>query len=117
VKPLDLNVGIQNSYEAARSESVRLEKAHVVNMLAEEDAKKEQVARDQKVLAPEPSSFSDDVFSADRYEAPDYTDLENGQDKHKKKRREKKSKDEAETEEPTGSDDDHHHDGGFSTFA
>ena len=74
MKPLDLNVSIQNSYEAARSESVRLEKPHVVNQLANEDAQREQVARDQSVVAPEPKLAGEDMFAADEYEHSDYTE-------------------------------------------
>ncbi len=74
MKPLDLSVSIQNSYEAARSESVRLEKPHVVSQLANEDAQRDQVARDQAVVAPEPKLASEDMFAADEYEHSDYTE-------------------------------------------
>ena len=74
MKPLDLQVGIQNSYEAARSEAVRLEKPHVAGMLANEDAQRDQVLRDQSVNAPESRDFQDDLFSAEEYHNPDYAD-------------------------------------------
>jgi len=73
VKPLDLNVGIQNSYEAARVESVRMEKEHVLNRLAGEDSAREQRLRDAQVNQPEAKIMHDDLFSAEAYEAPDYT--------------------------------------------
>lgn len=53
MKPLDLNVSIQNSYEAARVESVRLEKEHVLNRLSGEDSMREQRLRDSQVNQPE----------------------------------------------------------------
>lgn len=74
MKPLDLNVSIQNSYEAARSESVRLDKPHVVSQLANEDAQRDQVARDQSVVSVEPKLTSEDMFAADEYEHSDYTE-------------------------------------------
>jgi|GEM_PF-5640160 len=74
MKPLDLSVSIQNSYEAARSESVRLDKPHVVGRLANEDAQREQVARDQSVVSVEPKLTSEDMFAADEYEHSDYTE-------------------------------------------
>ena len=73
MKPLDLNVGIQNSYEAARVESVRMEKEHVLNRLAGEDSAREQRLRDAQVNQPEAKIMHDDLFSAEAYEAPDYT--------------------------------------------
>lgn len=74
MKPLDLSVSIQNSYEAARSESVRLDKPHVVSQLSNEDAQREQVARDQSVVSVEPKLTSEDMFAADEYEHSDYTE-------------------------------------------
>lgn len=123
MKPLDLNVSIQNSYEAARSESVRLDKPHVVSQLSNEDAQREQVARDQSVISVEPKLTSEDMFAADEYEHSDYTE-QGGEGFKRRKSPEKKSKekpaveeDEAEVnaeaekkpEEETGK--------GFSTYA
>lgn len=74
MKPLDLQVGIQNSYEAARSEAVRLEKPHVVSMLANEDAQREQVVRDHSVTQPESKNLQEDLFSGQEYYPPDYSE-------------------------------------------
>ncbi|GAB4425268.1 MAG: hypothetical protein OHK0011_06380 [Turneriella sp.] len=74
MKPLDLNVSIQNSYEAARVESVRLEKEHVLNRLSGEDSMREQRLRDSQVNQPEAKIMHEDMFSAEAYEAPDYTE-------------------------------------------
>lgn len=123
MKPLDLNVSIQNSYEAARSESVRLEKPHVVSQLANEDAQREQVTRDQSVVAPEPKLASEDMFAADEYEHSDYT--ERGGQGFKRRKRQKdtpevKSETETkegitETESPTKPEEERGK--GFSTYA
>jgi hypothetical protein len=74
VKPLDLQVGIQNSYEAARSEAVRLEKPQVAGMLANEDAQRDQNVRDHSVTGPESKVFQDDLFSSEEYSPADYAD-------------------------------------------
>lgn len=100
MKPLDLNVSIQNSYEAARSESVRLEKPHVVNQLANEDAQRDQVARDQSVVAPEPKLAGEDMFAADEYEHSDYT--ERGGQGFKRRKRKDESGTEAAAEADAG---------------
>lgn len=88
MKPLDLSVSIQNSYEAARSESVRLDKPHVAGRLANEDAQREQVARDQSVVSVEPKLTSEDMFAADEYEHSDYT--EQGGEGYKRRKPPKK---------------------------
>jgi hypothetical protein len=72
VKPLDLNVSIQNSYEAARVESVRLEKEHIMNRLSGEESLWQQRLRDEQVTQPEAKIMHEDLFSAEAYEAPDY---------------------------------------------
>lgn len=88
MKPLDLSVSIQNSYEAARSESVRLDKPHVVSRLSTEDAQREQLARDQSVVSVEPKLTSEDMFAADEYEHSDYT--EQGGEGFKRRKEQKK---------------------------
>ena len=118
MKPLDLQVGIQNSYEAARSEAVRLERPHVAGMLSNEDAQRDQVVRDHTVTRPESKTFQDDLFTAEEYH-PDYADAgSSGRDKKKgsgKKQQPveeaQKKTDKAATPENTGGD------GKFSTYA
>lgn len=72
MKPLDLNVSIQNTYEAARVEAVRLEKEHVINRLSGEESLRQQRLRDEQVTQPEAKIMHEDMFSAEAYEAPDY---------------------------------------------
>jgi len=69
MKPLDLNVSIQNTYEAARSESVRLEKPLIQNKLALENARHDQIVRDESVAASEPK-----VMQEDEYDEPNFND-------------------------------------------
>ena len=123
MKPLDLNVSIQNTYEAARVEAVRLEKEHVLNRLSGEDSMREQRLRDSQVNQPETKIMHEDMFSAEAYEAPDYT--EQG-DQDKKKRGESHVPDESEVvaaEEKAEDQDgmnaagDKGHSSGFSTYA
>lgn len=76
MKPLDLNVSIQNSYEAARTETVRLEREHVLNRLAGEESMREQRVRDAQVNQPEAKIMHEDLFSPEAYEPPDYTQQE-----------------------------------------
>ncbi|MBV6493145.1 MAG: hypothetical protein LDLANPLL_01160 [Turneriella sp.] len=83
MKPLDLQIGIQNSYEAARVEAVRLDKPHIVGQLANEDAKREQVVRDESVVAPQAQLLEEDLFLERDYEPPEYSQTE-GQGKKKK---------------------------------
>lgn len=117
MKPLDLQVGIQNSYEAARSESVRLEKPHVAGMLANEDAERDQVHRDQSVNQPESKGLQDDLFTSEEYSPADYADAggtAGGKGGAEKKRQPvpevvKESEEKPETEKPD--------DGHFSTYA
>ncbi len=99
MKPLDLSVSIQNSYEAARSESVRLEKPHVVSQLANEDAQREQISRDQSVVAPEPKLAGEDMFAADEYEHSDYTERGGQNFKRRKPQNKQKESDEQPPEE------------------
>lgn len=115
MKPLDLQVGIQNSYEAARSESVRLEKPHVVNQLAAEDARREQVHRDESVLAPESGNLQEDLFMEQEYEAPDYADA-GGSSGKKRGKKSKPTPVQAEIKEENKPEEEKPH-SGFSTFA
>jgi preprotein translocase subunit SecD len=117
MKPLDLQVGIQNSYEAARSEAVRLERPQAQATRALDDAQREQQVRDQSVTAPEANHLQDDLFKEDEYTSPDYTAADEGGGK-KQKRREPKpdsavSPPPEEEEKPGESEAQ----GGFSTFA
>lgn len=119
MKPLDLNVSIQNSYEAARSESVRLEKPHVVSQLANEDAHREQISRDQSVIAVEPRLASEDLFAADEYEHSDYTE-KGGRGSRGKNRQEQEIEPEAEAKTAESAEDTQTPEEpgkGFSTFA
>jgi hypothetical protein len=117
MKPLDLQVGIQNSYEAARSEGVRLEKPHVAGMLANEDAQREQVVRDQSVTPPESKNLQEDLFSGEEYHAPDYADA--GSSSRGKGGAKKKHAADAEVkpEEEKKIEPEHSETGGFSTYA
>ena len=115
MKPLDLNVSIQNSYEAARVESVRLEKPHVVSQLGLEDAQREQLARDQSVVAPESRPYSEDLFAADEYEHSDYTE-KRGRGQQKKQKTKKKTV-EPEAEAETAEKKTEEQGDGFSTYA
>ena len=118
MKPLDLNVGIQNSYEAARSEAVRLDKPQVLNQLQNQDSAKEQLARDQRVSPPENAMLHQNLFSEDAYDPPEYNLSDSEKRKKQQQPGQKKSeaaaavetKDETvvKTEEETG---------GFSTYA
>ncbi len=117
MKPLDLQVGIQNSYEAARSEGVRLEKTHVAGMLANEDAQRDQTVRDHSVTAPESKGLQDDLFSSEEYSPADYADAGSSQGKGGTKKKKpavvavpEKPEEKAETEKPAN-------DGHFSTYA
>ncbi len=123
MKPLDLNVSIQNTYEAARVEAVRLEKEHVLNRLSGEDSMREQRLREAQVNQPEAKIMHEDMFSAEAYEAPDYTE-QGGQDK--KKRGESHAPDEpeavaaeekAEDQDSKNAPGDKGHSSGFSTYA
>lgn len=119
VKPLDLNVSIQNSYEAARVEAVRLEREHVLNRLSGEDSLREQRLRDSQVSQPEAKVMHDDLFSAEAYEAPDNV----GQgEAEKKQQREHKAGDEQEPKAPGDQASEEvpanqAHSPGFSTYA
>jgi hypothetical protein len=120
VKPLDLNVGIQNSYEAARVESVRLEKEHVLNRLAGEDSVREQRLRDAQVNPPEAKILHDDLFSAEAYEALDYTARGDSGKKKQAQGEAAPSKSEAvskSNEEKTQPSDSESQSHGFSTYA
>lgn len=114
MKPLDLQVGIQNSYEAARSEGVRLEKPHVLNQLANEDARREQVHRDESVMAPESGNLQEDLFQEQEYESPDYANADGSSGK----RRQKKNKPAVpvENKEEVKPEEEKPHPG-FSTYA
>lgn len=118
MKPLDLNVSIQNSYEAARVESVRIEKAPVLNRLAEETAMKEQQARAEQVNPTDNEMLREDLFYSEEYEKPDFEVKDEGE---KRKKKDKKAKedndtlpDDAVSLEPTEEDDKKD---GFSTYA
>jgi hypothetical protein len=118
VKPLDLNVAIQNTYQAARSEAARLDMPQVLNHLQNEDSAKQQVARDHRVSAAENTMLHQDLFAEDAYDPPDY-DLMNPREK-KKDREQKKQKatdDEKAAIESTIEPEAEAHDGGFSTYA
>ena len=123
MKPLDLNVSIQNSYEAARVESVRLEKEHVLNRLSGEDSMREPRLRDSQVNQPEAKVMHEDMFSAEAYEAPDYAEQGGSGKKkqgesHAAAEEVKPSAEEAATEkdktEPAAGES---HTPGFSTYA
>lgn len=119
MKPLDLSVSIQNSYEAARSESVRLEKPHVIGQLANEDAQRDQLVRDQSVVAPEAREAGNDLFAADEYEHSDYTERSGG-GLGKRKRREgarQKPEQEKKIAEEAVQPEKKEGEGGFSTYA
>lgn len=123
MKPLDLNVSIQNTYEAARVEAVRLEKEHVLNRLSGEDSMREQRLRDSQVNQPEAKIMHEDMFSAEAYEAPDYTE-QGGSEKKKQGESHAAGQDEkASTEEDAAqkekkeSADGESHTPGFSTYA
>lgn len=115
MKPLDLQVGIQNSYEAARSEGVRLEKPHVLNQLANEDARREQVHRDESVMAPESGNLQEDLFLEQEYEAPDYADAGASSGK-KRRKQDKPAPAPVENKEEIKPEDEKPH-SGFSTYA
>ncbi|AFM14545.1 hypothetical protein [Turneriella parva] len=119
MKPLDLNVGIQNSYEAARSEAVRLDKPQVLNQLQNQDSAKEQLARDQRVSAPEGTMLHQDLFAEDAYEPPDY-DLSDSQKRQKRKQQQQSVRpgnaSEA-SDEPAAAAAGEAEQGGFSTYA
>lgn len=119
MKPLDLNVGIQNSYEAARSEAARLDRPQVLNQLHNQDSAKEQLARDQRVSAPEGAMLHQNLFAEDAYDPPEY-DLSDSQKRQKRKQPQKKEAPDVSAE---GSDDataagaEEAEHGGFSTYA
>ncbi len=118
VKPLDLNVGIQNSYEAARSEAARLDRPQVLGHLQNQDSAKQQVARDHQVSSLESAMLHQNLFAEDAYDPPDYDFLTPEQ--RKKRRQSQKSaptKSETEIEESPAEGANETHDGGFSTFA
>lgn len=118
MKPLDLNVSIQNSYEAARVESVRIEKAPVLNRLAEETAMKEQQARAEQVNPTGNEMLREDLFYSEEYEKSDFEVNDEGQKRRKKNKEAKEHTDtppdEAANLETTEEDDKKN---GFSTFA
>lgn len=120
MKPLDLNVGIQNSYEAARSEAVRLDKPQVLNQLQNQDSAKEQLARDQRVTPPEGAMLHQDLFAEDAYDPPEYN-LSDSQKREKRDKSQRRKKTvvavdpistESEKAEKNESES-----GGFSTYA
>lgn len=116
MKPLDLQVGIQNSYEAARSEAVRLEKPHAIGQVANEDARREQIARDESVIPPESKNLQEDLFMEHEYESPDYANAGgSGKKENKGKKREKPAVvlEEKAEEKPA----DEKPEAGFSTYA
>lgn len=78
MRPLDLKVAIQNSYEASRSEAVRLDKPVAASHMANEDAKRDQVHRDQSVTPPPETRFDDDIFHREKEHEPDYTEGSGG---------------------------------------
>jgi len=117
MKPLDLQVGIQNSYEAARTEAVRLDRPQTQAHRANEDAQREQQVRDQSVTPPEANHLQDDLFKEDEYTSPDYSAGEESRGK-KQKRREPKpgpavTPPPMKEEKPVETEGQ----GGFSTFA
>ena len=119
MKPLDLNVGIQNSYEAARSEAVRLDKPQVLNQLQNQDSAKEQLARDQRVSSPEGAMLHQNLFSEDAYDPPEY-DLSDSR-RQKKENQKKRPEAPVSLEEADGdaaaAKNDEPESGGFSTYA
>lgn len=117
MKPLDLQVGIQNSYEAARSEAVRLEKPHVAGMLANEDAQRDQVMRDQSVNAPESKNLQDDLFSAEEYHNPDYADSTGSRNRKGAARKRAQDEAKAAQAEDGKTDTEKPETTGFSTYA
>lgn len=119
MKPLDLNVSIQNSYEAARTEAVRLEREHVLNRLAGEESMREQRVRDAQVNQPEAKIMHEDLFSAEAYEPPDYTQTETP-DKRKKQHHQNSKESGATSSENAANpppEDSSENTGHFSTYA
>lgn len=118
VKPLDLNVAIQNTYQAARSEAARLDMPQVLNHLQNEDSAKQQVARDHRVSATEGTMLHQDLFAEDAYDPPDY-DLMNSDEKKKdhEQKKHKAGDSEKSATEPTAETESEAHEGGFSTYA
>ncbi|MBS0616935.1 MAG: hypothetical protein JSR44_02015 [Spirochaetes bacterium] len=118
MKPLDLNVSIQNSYEAARTESVRLDQAHVSNVREGEAARREQLLRDSSVVAPEANQMAEDLFTKKNYEGVEYS-VDSDASRHKrrdenKKKSEKSANEKDETAAAKEESDAPH---GFSTYA
>jgi|JI9StandDraft_2_1071091.scaffolds.fasta_scaffold103142_2 hypothetical protein len=118
VKPLDLNVGIQNSYEAARSEAARLDKPQILNQLQNQDSAKEQLARDSRVSRPEGAMLHQNLFAEDAYDPPEY-DLSEFQKRQKRKGTPQKKPapipvEDSEEKVSVENEDDP---GGFSTYA
>lgn len=118
MKPLDLNVSIQNSYEAARTESVRLDQAHVTNAREGEAARREQLLRDSSVVAPEAKQMAEDLFAEQNYEGTEYlVDGDAARQKHrdKKNKNSKNASDEKDAAVAEKADTETTH--GFSTYA
>lgn len=109
MKPLDLNVSIQNTYEAARSEAVRLDRPVVLSRLALEDAQHDQILRDKSVAAPEPTVLQEDEYE----DAKDHFAEGKGSNKNPKTPHDKKEpeKTDAPPEATKEAED------GFSTYA
>ncbi|HRP70101.1 MAG TPA: hypothetical protein PLY93_11265 [Turneriella sp.] len=117
MKPLDLQVSIQNSYEAARSEAVRLEKPILIGQQANLDAKHEQALRDESVSALEAQYLQENLFLEDEYKSPDYENTgERKKEKHPQKKDTAKETVES-TEEEISEDKNKNPQGNFTTYA
>lgn len=89
--------------------------------MANEDAKRDQVHRDQSVTQPPETHFNDDIFDREKENEADYTEKHDGQKKNSgreapsepRDEKTKKVPPEADTTRPTESDDKGH----FSTYA
>lgn len=122
MRPLDLKVAIQNSYEASRSEAVRLDKPVAASHMANEDAKRDQVHRDQSVTQPPEAHFDDDIFDREKENEPDYTEGRGGKKESGRRSDTPKPKDADQNEQPpktsdSGKPGESDADGHFSTYA
>lgn len=122
MRPLDLKVAIQNSYEASRSEAVRLDKPVAASHMANEDAKRDQVHRDQSVTQPPEAQFNDDIFEREKENEPDYTDVPGGKKEHGRRGSPPQEKKEEPAAPAAGAGDagktgDSDSEGHFSTYA
>ncbi|MCX7631881.1 MAG: hypothetical protein N2Z22_00960 [Turneriella sp.] len=112
MKPLDLNVSIQNTYEAARVEAVRLEREHVQNQLFSQEALREQLQRDMQVNPPEAKILSENLLYAESYENATLVG-----DRNSRRQSAKKQRHNSPASVDTSSDNQEQSGTGFSTYA